>query len=52
MDKEFHPTLHQACDYLTMLGLKLIHVSNRMDVYSATDALLLKHQAMSIHSAD
>ena len=27
MDKQFHPTLHWARDYLSMLGLKLIHVS-------------------------
>ena len=25
----FHLTLYRACDYLSMLGLKLIHVSNR-----------------------
>ena len=29
MDKEFHPTLNWACDYLSMLGLKLNHVSKR-----------------------
>ena len=29
MDKWFHPTLYQACDYLSMLGLKLNHVSKR-----------------------
>ena len=29
MDKEFHPTFYQACDYLSMLGLKLNHVSKR-----------------------
>ena len=27
MDKWFHPTLYWACDYLSMLGLKLHHVS-------------------------
>ena len=27
MDKWFHPTLYLVCDYLSMLGLKLIHVS-------------------------
>ena len=26
MDKKFHPTFHWARDYLSMLGLKLIHV--------------------------
>ena len=29
MDKYFHLTLYQACDYLSMLGLKLNHVSKR-----------------------
>ena len=29
MDKEFHPTLHWACDYLSTLGLKLNHVIKR-----------------------
>ena len=29
MDKSFHPTLYCACDYLCMLGFKLINVSNR-----------------------
>ena len=30
MDKIFHPALYQACDYLSLLGLKLNHV-NEMD---------------------
>ena len=29
MDKYFHPTLNLACDYISMLGLKVIHVSKR-----------------------
>ena len=29
MDKLFHPTLYWACDYLSMLGSKLIHVCKR-----------------------
>ena len=29
MDKWFHTTLYWAPDYLSMLGLKLIHVSKR-----------------------
>ena len=29
MDKQFHPTLYWACDYLSMLVLKLIRVSKR-----------------------
>ena len=27
MDKELHPTHYNGCNYLSMLGLKLIHVS-------------------------
>ena len=29
MDKLFHPTLYDGCNYLSMLGFKLIHVSKR-----------------------
>ena len=29
MDKWFHPTHHNGCNYLSLLGLKLIHVSKR-----------------------
>ena len=29
MDKWFQPTLHNGCNYLSMLGLKLNHVSKR-----------------------
>ena len=29
IDKLFHPTLYWACDYLSMSGLKLNHVSKR-----------------------
>ena len=29
MDKSLHPTLYNGCDYLSMLGLKLNHVSKR-----------------------
>ena len=29
MDKWFHPTLYNGCNYLSMLGLKLNHVSKR-----------------------
>ena len=34
MVRWFHPTLFWACDYLSMLGLKLIHVSKRGHSYS------------------
>ena len=30
IDKQFHPTLYWAYDYLSMLGLKLIHVDKRV----------------------
>ena len=29
MDKQFHPMLYWACDYLSMLGFKLNHVSKK-----------------------
>ena len=29
MDKQFHPTLYWACDYLSMQGLKLIYITIR-----------------------
>ena len=29
MDKNFHPSLHCACEYLSMLGFKSNHVSKR-----------------------
>ena len=29
IDKQFHPTEHNGCNYLSMLGLKLPHVSKR-----------------------
>ena len=29
MDNQFHPTLCNGCNYLSMLGLKIINVSNR-----------------------
>ena len=33
MDKSFHPMPYWACDYLWMLGFKLIHVSKRAYCY-------------------
>ena len=29
MNKQFHPTVYRACDYFSMLGLKLTYVSKR-----------------------
>ena len=34
MDKKFHPILYNGCNYISMLGLKLIHVSKRLPVRS------------------
>ena len=28
IDKQFHPTLYNGCDYSSILELKLTHVSN------------------------
>ena len=38
MDNLFHPTLFGTCDYLSMLGLKLIHVSKKGHEYLTKDA--------------
>ena len=43
MDKQFHPTHYWVCDYLSMLGLKLNHVSKRGPWYSHWDFLLWKY---------
>ena len=32
MDKQFHPTLYNGCDYLSMFRLKLTHVSETVPV--------------------
>ena len=33
MDKQFHPTLHKGCDYLSMLGSKLYHSSSHQSIF-------------------
>ena len=33
MDHQFNPTIHIGCNYLSMLGLKSIHVSKRGPIY-------------------
>ena len=33
MDKYFHPILYNGCDYISMLGLKLNHVSKRGHIW-------------------
>ena len=42
-DKQFHFTLYNICNYLSMLGLKLIHVSQRDPRTSA--AMVLTKQS-------
>ena len=46
MDKQFHPTHYRTCDYLSMLGLKLNHVSKRglwcVSLFMYSDLLKLK----------
>ena len=34
MEKQFHPTLYTGCNYLSMMGLKLIHISKRGNWWS------------------
>ena len=43
MDKEFHPTIYESCDYVYMLGLNLIIVSKRglRFLYSVTGMFVL-----------
>ena len=43
MDTLFHPTLYWACDYLSMLGLRLIHVSERGPEHSTLFDAVLEH---------
>ena len=45
MDKYFHLTLHWACDYLFMMGLKLIHVGKRgyWEVGFRTDFVFIRY---------
>ena len=50
MDKWFHPKLCWTCDYLSMLGLKLNHVSKRgPEVSMSTISLLInKYQHLEL----
>ena len=43
MDKLFHPTLYDGCNYLSMLGLKLKHVSDHKS-RNGIAAKLIFHQ--------
>ena len=49
MDKYFHPTLYWACDYLSMLGLKLNHVSKRGHSRQCYVMPKIEHQSISSH---
>ena len=42
MDKYFHSTLYWVCNYLSILGLKLIHISKRAT--DATDIVRSEYQ--------
>ena len=46
MDKQFHPIHYNVCNYLSMLGLKLNHVSKRGHRWN-NGILLLLHSATS-----
>ena len=39
MDKLFNPAFHDECNYLSMLGFKLIHVSERGPVSTDNQAI-------------
>ena len=45
MDKWFHLTLYNRCDYLFMLGLKLIHVSKRVHGSAAKLSWQIKYHS-------
>ena len=46
MDKSFHPKLHWACDYLSMLALKLNHVSKRGHKCRCFCCLIFPHKVI------
>ena len=43
MDKWFHPTINSACNYLSMLRLKLIHVSKKRYLYTCSTVYPMKY---------
>ena len=43
MDKEFHPTPYWACDYLSMSGLKSIHISKVTRLWQMLTMIILDH---------
>ena len=44
MDKQFHPTFYNGCNYLSMLGLRLYHVSERgpMSLVQAVNSFFIQ----------
>ena len=40
IDKQFHPTHYKVCTFLTMLGLKLTHVSKKGYWWATNVAIL------------
>ena len=56
MDKEFHPTIYNRCNYLSMLGLKLIHVKTgalRVNVLShLVPGIIIRQQIASSDPAE
>ena len=52
MDKKFHPTVYDGCNYLPMLGLKINHVSKRGPWGSIIghpySRLFIKHMACAL----
>ena len=54
MDKLFHPTLYNGCNYLSILGWKLIHVCKRSFKYSAdqTSQWPISHRRSSMCPAN
>ena len=49
MDKSFHPTISWACDYLSILGLKLIHVNKGAPDLFLSSVLALKRLVATHH---
>ena len=48
MDKLFHLTIYWACDYLYMLGLKLIHVNIRGPRWETSTCILYDVDTMAV----
>ena len=57
MDKKFYPTIYSGCNYLSMIGLELIHASKRgqrnqnfykFDTIVADDPVTLRGRALAV----